>query len=72
MCLDLLKSAAWSPAYTISSTLSAIHQLLTTPEPDSPLNVDAAAVLRSGDHVGYESLVRLWSVMYAGRPPTLG
>lgn len=69
VCLDLLKTA-WSPAYTISSTLSAIHQLLTTPEPDSPLNVDAAAVLRSGDNVGYESLVRLWTVLHAGRPPT--
>ncbi|KAI5840526.1 ubiquitin-conjugating enzyme/RWD-like protein [Morchella snyderi] len=67
ICLDLLKTN-WSPAYTISMTLTAIHQLLQSPEPDSPLNVDAAAVLRTGDNVGYESLVRLWGVLHAGKP----
>lgn len=69
ICLDVLKEA-WTPVYTISQTLTTIHQLLTSPEPDSPLNVDAAAVLRNGDVVGYESLVRLWSVLYAGKPST--
>lgn len=64
ICLDLLKSA-WSPAYSLSRTLTAIHSLLTTPEPDSPLNVDAANLLRAKDLVGYDSLVRVWVVRFA-------
>jgi peroxin-4 len=47
--------------YTISTTLSAIHQLLTDPRPDSPLNVDVAALLRDGDIAGWESVVRYWT-----------
>ncbi|KAK6502753.1 hypothetical protein TWF481_007800 [Arthrobotrys musiformis] len=64
ICLDLLKSE-WSAAYTISSTMTAIQTLLTSPEPDSPLNVDAASLLRSGDTMGYESLVRYYVWRYA-------
>lgn len=64
VCLDLLKTT-WSPAYTLAFTLTAIHSLLTSPEPDSPLNVDAAALLRAGDFVGYDSLVRVWVVRFA-------
>ncbi|KAI9813436.1 MAG: hypothetical protein M1827_004111 [Pycnora praestabilis] len=60
ICLDLLKTT-WSPAYTISSTLTSIHQLLTDPEADSPLNVDVAVLLRQGDVVGAEGLVRFWT-----------
>ena len=55
--MDLLKSA-WTPAYTISSTLSEVHRLLSYPEPDSPLNVDVAVLMRNGDLVGAESLIR--------------
>ncbi|KAK6513541.1 hypothetical protein TWF281_005164 [Arthrobotrys megalospora] len=64
ICLDLLKSA-WAATYTISSTMTAIQTLLTSPEPDSPLNVDAGALLRSGDTMGYESLVRYYVWRYA-------
>jgi len=71
ICLDLLRGTAWTPTYTLSSTLTQIQLLLTSPEPDSPLNVDAAAVLRNGDAVGYESLVRVWGVLYGGKTPTL-
>jgi peroxin-4 len=35
--------------------------MLANPGIDSPLNVDVAALLRSGDAVGAESLVR-WAV----------
>jgi len=63
----LLRGSAWSPVYTINATLTAISHLLTQPEPDSPLNVDVAAVLRHGDKVGYESLVRVWGVLFAGK-----
>ena len=57
ICLDLLKDQ-WSATYTIAKSLNAIYQMLSYPEPDSPLNVDAAVLLRNGDLIGYESLVR--------------
>ncbi|EFR01926.1 ubiquitin-conjugating enzyme E2 [Nannizzia gypsea CBS 118893] len=62
ICLTLLTSEHWSPVYTISSTLSAIHQLLTDPSPDSPLNVDVAALLRDRDLLGWTRLVKYWTV----------
>lgn len=60
ICLDTLK-AAWSPAFTISTTLTSIHQLLTSAEPDSPLNIDIAQLLRQGDLLGAESLIRFYT-----------
>lgn len=60
ICLDLLKTS-WSPAYTISSTLTSIHQLLTSAEPDSPLNVDIAQLFRAEDQVGAEALIRYYT-----------
>lgn len=56
--------------YTLSTTLEAVSHLLQDPEPDSPLNVDVAAVLRIGDQVAYESMVRVWGVMFAGMKGT--
>lgn len=61
ICLTLLTTEHWSPVYTLSTTLSAIHQLLTDPRPDSPLNVDVAALLRDGDIPAWESIVRYWT-----------
>ncbi|KAK1912962.1 hypothetical protein P3342_004898 [Pyrenophora teres f. teres] len=60
ICLDLLKTS-WSPAYTLSTTMTSIHQLLTSAEPDSPLNVDIAQLFRSGDEVGAMSLIRFYT-----------
>ncbi|KAK4980479.1 hypothetical protein LTR42_000786 [Elasticomyces elasticus] len=65
ICLDLLKTS-WTPAYGIVSTLEAVHQLLTAGgEPDSPLNLDIAVLLRDGDLVAAESLVRFYTRIYA-------
>ncbi|KAL2817267.1 ubiquitin-conjugating enzyme/RWD-like protein [Aspergillus cavernicola] len=61
ICLTLLTTEHWSPVYTLSSTLTAIHQLLTDPRPDSPLNVDVAALLRDGDIPAWESVVRYYT-----------
>ncbi|PGH08848.1 hypothetical protein AJ79_05852 [Helicocarpus griseus UAMH5409] len=61
ICLTLLTSEHWSPAYTLSTTLSAIQQLLTDPRPESPLNVDVAVLMKQGDRVGWEGLVRYWT-----------
>ncbi|KAK5166011.1 hypothetical protein LTR04_000815 [Oleoguttula sp. CCFEE 6159] len=60
ICLDLLKTT-WSPAYTISSTLSTIQTFLTSAEPDSPLNIDIAQMFREGDQVGAEALIRFYT-----------
>lgn len=60
ICLDLLKGS-WSPVYSIRQTLEAVQQLLTSAEPDSPLNIDAAQLLRQGDRLGYEALVRFYT-----------
>ncbi|CAN8098903.1 unnamed protein product [Discula destructiva] len=61
ICLDLLKDA-WTPAYSVLQTVRAIRDgLLRYPEVDSPLNIDAAALLRGGDVVGARRLVELWA-----------
>ncbi|KAI9208641.1 ubiquitin-conjugating enzyme/RWD-like protein [Polychytrium aggregatum] len=64
ICLDILKDA-WSPTWTIASTCVAIGVLLTSPEPNSPLNCDAANLLRCGDTRGYNSLVRMYTLLHA-------
>ena len=40
ICLDVLRTQ-WSPAWTISTACTAVQALLESPEPDSPLNIDA-------------------------------
>lgn len=58
ICLDLLKTS-WTPAYGVVSTLEAVQQLMASGgEADSPLNLDVARLVREGDLVGVESLVR--------------
>lgn len=64
ICLDILM-AQWSPAWTIQSACTAIRELLVSPEPDSPLNIDAANLLRCGDIMGYNSLVQMYVDLYA-------
>ncbi|KAF3762484.1 hypothetical protein M406DRAFT_45480 [Cryphonectria parasitica EP155] len=60
ICLDLLADA-WTPAYSVLETVRAVRGgLLPHPEVDSPLNVDAAALLRGGDVLGARRLVELW------------
>jgi len=69
ICLDLLKTS-WSPAYTIVSTLESVRQLLTSAEPDSPLNVDIAKLFRDGDEIGARGLIGFFTEAerYDGRP----
>lgn len=61
ICLTLLTSEHWAPTYTLSSTMSAIQQLLSDPGLDSPLNVDIANLYRDHDNIGAEGLVRFWT-----------
>lgn len=66
ICLDLLKTS-WTPAYTLVSTLEAVQQLLSHAGEgvDSPLNLDIAKLMRDGDLVGAEGLVRFYTRLYA-------
>lgn len=65
ICLDLLK-ASWTPAYGVVSALEAVQQLLGAGgEPDSPLNLDVARLVREGDLVGAEGLVRFYTRVFA-------
>ena len=41
ICLDILKDQ-WRPIYTLRTTIMSIISLLTDPNPDSPLNSEAA------------------------------
>lgn len=45
---------------TLETTLKAIQWLLSDPNPDSPLNVDIAVLLRNEDIAGWESVTRYW------------
>ncbi|KAJ5519973.1 hypothetical protein N7463_000426 [Penicillium fimorum] len=59
ICLSLLDEGDhWTPAETLKTTLASIQWLLKDPNPDSPLNVDVAVLLRQGDIAGFESVVR--------------
>ncbi|CAI5759685.1 unnamed protein product [Candida verbasci] len=58
ICLDILKEN-WSPAWNLENLVVAILMLLDQPEPDSPLNLDAANLYRY-DVVGFESLVQFY------------
>ncbi|BFZ58888.1 E2 ubiquitin-protein ligase peroxin 4 [Savitreella phatthalungensis] len=64
ICLDILK-AQWSPAWTLAAACTAVRELLASPAPDSPLNIDAANLLRAGDILGYESLVKMYVDLHA-------
>ena len=45
ICLDILKDK-WSPVYTIRTIIMSIISLLSDPNPDSPLNGQAAQLYK--------------------------
>mmetsp|Transcript_18588 Transcript_18588/g.28935 ORF Transcript_18588/g.28935 Transcript_18588/m.28935 type:complete len:145 (+) Transcript_18588:6910-7344(+) len=59
ICLDILKTQ-WTPAWTLLYAVKAILVLLSSPEHDSPLNCDAANLLRVKDNRGYCSVSSLF------------
>eukprot|EP00041_Stephanoeca_diplocostata_P030262 m.911012 g.911012 ORF g.911012 m.911012 type:complete len:170 (-) comp23724_c0_seq30:386-895(-) len=64
ICVDVLRTE-WSPAWTLHAACLAVLVLLDNPDPSSPLNCDAANLLRSNDSRGYSSLVRTYTRMHA-------
>lgn len=66
VCLSVLHTGpgGWLPAWDLVHVVMAVVQLMTDPEPDLPLNIDAANLVRY-DTVAYESLVRYYTARYA-------
>ncbi|SCU79982.1 LADA_0B04390g1_1 [Lachancea dasiensis] len=57
ICLTLLEQEHWSPAWDLLHCVQAIWLLLANPEPDSPLDVDLACLLRAKDYSAHDALV---------------
>eukprot|EP00971_Amphidinium_carterae_P069205 1369454-Amphidinium_carterae.1 len=57
ICLDILRREAWSPALTLERVLISIASLLADPNPNSPMNTDAANLYMT-DRSAYDKKVR--------------
>ena len=66
VCVDFLQGM-WSPVCNLGTTLTTIQLLLGQPNPDSPLNTDAAIMLRE-DPEAYHKFVRRHVHQHAGGP----
>ena len=65
ICLDILKAANWTPAWTLESLCRAIVNLLANPNADSPLNCDSGNCIRAGDMLAHDSMAYMYTMEYA-------
>jgi len=63
ICLDILKDK-WSPALQIRTVLLSIQALLSAPNPDDPLNNEAADLWKSQEIVAMQT-ARDWTKQHA-------
>lgn len=63
ICLDILKDK-WSPALQIRTVLLSIQALLSAPNPDDPLNNEAAELWKNQEVVAMQT-ARDWTKKYA-------
>lgn len=66
ICLDILKDK-WSPALQIRTVLLSIQALLSTPEPDDPLD-PAIAEHWKRDRKSAEAMAKQWTAEFAKQP----
>ena len=69
ICLDVLKST-WSPAWSLQSACRAIQSIMSEPNADSPLNVDAGNMVRHKDFAAFYSTVQMYCKEYSYKIPT--
>ncbi|CRH00393.1 ubiquitin-conjugating enzyme E2 N, putative [Plasmodium relictum] len=63
ICLDILKDK-WSPALQIRTVLLSVQALLSSPEPDDPLDSKVAEHFKQ-DKNDAENVARQWNKIYA-------
>mmetsp|Transcript_57071 Transcript_57071/g.121269 ORF Transcript_57071/g.121269 Transcript_57071/m.121269 type:complete len:249 (-) Transcript_57071:27-773(-) len=64
ICLDILRKEAWSPSLTIERTLISIASLLADPNPESPMDGEAANLYKK-NRKAYDREVQKWVQKYA-------
>jgi ubiquitin-conjugating enzyme E2 N len=66
ICLDILKDK-WSPALQIRTVLLSIQALLSAPNPDDPLNNEAADMWKTQESAAISTATE-WTRLHAAAP----